>query len=615
MIRSLRDRLRELEQAEQQHITGNQSNTTNTSDKHLGHADAQSRGENNCTVATPAPSQAVGSVTDVSISRDAPPPSAPPVPGLEPPTRARNEEGAITASPASTRGSNPSTSSDVGQPLQVDVATTSAAPLIGLRTPSGSSPEIPRRLEPISVERLMRPIDRAINQVMADSPRVSQTGGVDLNATSQCSCDRLFGPGTWSLPLRRHADDLVRLYFFRVHRMYPILHEPTFRRLYQQLWEPALNGPAHCLGLCRQKGLDKTFPAILNAVFALASLFASNPPEQNSAQAGTFFNMTQKLDLLDIIDDEIGIELVQLLLLMGFYLQSTERFSKSWNITGLAIRMAQNMGLQLSPNDARKKGLVTSCPTQLELEMRIRVWYGCVLLDREISMSFGRPSMINAHSTGEQLRLPEAIDDEFLNDEGIGKRHSQPNNYPSLLESYIQTIKLYNILGQVLDREEPSDTPPSANPDTRSLLDLDTAVMDWRDSLPAHLQYDPSSPENQQVCAPRRGSLSTADFSAQARRLHARFLHVRTLILRPALEFLFQKQRYLQPDSGSRSTPKVARVQDLVLVEIAAQCVLSADSLVRYLDTHIRAQSLVAWWYNISCKLPPGDLMKLFIGH
>lgn len=346
--------------------------------------------------------------------------------------------------------------------------------------------------------------------------------------------------------------------------------EPTFRRLYQQLWEPALNGPAHCLGLCRQKGLDKTFPAILNAVFALASLFASNPPEQNSAQAGTSFNMTQKLDLLDIIDDEIGIELVQLLLLMGFYLQSTERFSKSWNITGLAIRMAQNLGLQLSPNDARKKGLVTSCLTQLESEMRIRVWYGCVLLDREISMSFGRPSMINAHTTSEQPRLSEVIDDEFLNDEGIGKRHSQPNNYPSLLESYIQTIKLYNILGQVLDREEPSDTPPNANPDTRSLLDLDTAVMDWRDSLPAHLQYDPSSPENQQDCAPRRGSLLTADFSAQARRLHARFLHVRTLILRAALEFLFQKQRYLQPDSGPRSAPKVARVQDLVLVEIAA---------------------------------------------
>lgn len=86
--------------------------------------------------------------------------------------------------------------------------------------------------------------------------------------------------------------------------------------------------------------------------------------------------------MLDILDYEVGIELVQLGLLMGFYLQSTERFSKCWNITGLTIRMAQNMGLQLSLSEARRKELFTIHATQLDCEIRIRVWYGCVLLDR-----------------------------------------------------------------------------------------------------------------------------------------------------------------------------------------------------------------------------------------
>ncbi|KAG7285016.1 hypothetical protein NEMBOFW57_009634 [Staphylotrichum longicolle] len=259
--------------------------------------------------------------------------------------------------------------------------------------------------------------------------------------------------------LRPQADNLVHLYFSRVHRIYPILHEPTFMKQYKLLWEPApaeSSIPAHCSGLCKQKSLDKTFPATVNAVFALASLFGPRPMAQNSARAGVFFNTTQQIDLLDIIDEEVGIELVQLLLLMGYYLQSTERFSKCWNITGLAIRMAQNMGLQLSPGDARRKGLLAACPTQLESEMRIRVWYGCVLLDREISMSFGRPLMINT-AGNEQLKLPEAIDDEYLSDVAGGEWNSQPSNRPSLLESYIQTIKLYDILGQVLDREELKD--------------------------------------------------------------------------------------------------------------------------------------------------------------
>jgi hypothetical protein len=83
-----------------------------------------------------------------------------------------------------------------------------------------------------------------------------------------------------------------------------------------------------------------------------------------------------------------------------------------------------------------------------------------------------------------------------------------------------------------------------------------------------------------------------------------RFLHVRVLILRPALEHLFQKQRHIQPNARARSSP-VARVQDLMLSDIAAQCVLTADALVRCLDTHIRSQSLVAWWYNIGCKPLP----------
>jgi hypothetical protein len=39
-----------------------------------------------------------------------------------------------------------------------------------------------------------------------------------------------------------------------------------------------------------------------------------------------------------------------------------------------------------------------------------------------------------------------------------------------------------------------------------------------------------------------------------------------------------------------------------MLSGIAAQCVLSAQSLVRCLDTYIKTGNLAAWWYNISCE-------------
>ncbi|CEL03670.1 hypothetical protein ASPCAL04818 [Aspergillus calidoustus] len=254
----------------------------------------------------------------------------------------------------------------------------------------------PRALEPCSAERLMKSINQAIDSrsgrygVSGDSTLLTHAApaGAVQDGQTNCSCDRILGASKWRLPLRRHADDLLGLYFSRVHRMYPILHERTFRRQYESLWQsptrPSTDPAMSCPGLCKQKSQGKTFAAMVHAILVLASLFESGTLEQNTLQADNYFKLAQEINLLEILDYEVGIELVQLGLLMGFYLQSTERFSKCRNITGLAIRMAQNMGLQLGLEEARRKGLFALHATQLDCEIRIRVWYGCVLLDRNI---------------------------------------------------------------------------------------------------------------------------------------------------------------------------------------------------------------------------------------
>lgn len=80
----------------------------------------------------------------------------------------------------------------------------------------------------------------------------------------------------------------------------------------------------------------------------------------------------------------------------------------------------------------------------------------------------------------------------------------------------------------------------------------------------------------------------------------SRFLYVRVLILRPALDLLFQKQQH-----NPQNTPKLpmeARVEDLMLSDIATQCALSAHILVTLLNSQIQSKCLVAWWFNISCR-------------
>jgi hypothetical protein len=61
---------------------------------------------------------------------------------------------------------------------------------------------------------------------------------------------------------------------------------------------------------------------------------------------------------------------------MGQYLQGSERSIETWNIHGLAVKAAYQLGLHSSDT-------LQQYPP-LEREVRKRTWYGCVMLDREV---------------------------------------------------------------------------------------------------------------------------------------------------------------------------------------------------------------------------------------
>lgn len=79
----------------------------------------------------------------------------------------------------------------------------------------------------------------------------------------------------------------------------------------------------------------------------------------------------------------------QMLLLMCQYLQSTQNPNDCWVVLGNAIRGAQSIGLHMTP----KSG------TPLEQELKKRVWYGCVYLDRSVR----RVSLANGQRLGSDV--------------------------------------------------------------------------------------------------------------------------------------------------------------------------------------------------------------------
>ncbi|PCD42918.1 hypothetical protein AU210_005442 [Fusarium oxysporum f. sp. radicis-cucumerinum] len=487
----------------------------------------------------------------------------------------------------------------------IDQALGASAPVE--KSGHGFSPSELQRLE-----ELKRPIRQMIDQdENSNEDLLAVTPNQTLSSSgteAHCTCESVVHQTQWFLPLRRVADSLMSTYFSKIHRIYPVLHQGSFRALYDRLWESAGSNSeqkvVNCSGLCKQRKRGLLYAAVLHAVFALASLFEPGCPRRNATRADEFFSRTQDLNFLDVLGDEVDTGLVQLGVLMGFYLQATERFSKCWNVTSLTIGLAQTMGLHLADAQAKKRGFITTPLTQMDYEMRSRVWYGCVVLEREVTMCFGRQIM--GPNVGKGPRLPEPIDDDRLS-QVVGQWNIQPREQPSLLESYIQTIKLYDILNKVTTRKEPHSlpSPPStdcqqstATTNFQNILDLDALLMEWRKALPGYLHYEPGSSESS--CLENSSSdglpILRDHLYYQAKRLYLRFLHVRMLILRPALDLLFEKQ---QTEPVVRKGPLEVSVEDLVVSSIASQCVLSAQGLASFLEDETQSKGCQAWWYNV----------------
>ena len=182
--------------------------------------------------------------------------------------------------------------------------------------------------------------------------------------------------GAALLPRRRNADDFLACYWEFIHPLFPVLHKPSFLKQYQTLWANEQDPEARDID---SLGLEELiFTATLNLVFALGCSFSNLvAPAQKNPMSDEFYQKSRHLLLFEVLDST-SLSLVQMLCLTGVYLQSTQYANRCWNSVGLAIRVAQSLGLHLNEVAGRKI-------PQLEREMRRRVWHTCVILDRCVS--------------------------------------------------------------------------------------------------------------------------------------------------------------------------------------------------------------------------------------
>ncbi|KAF9894829.1 hypothetical protein FE257_004450 [Aspergillus nanangensis] len=426
------------------------------------------------------------------------------------------------------------------------------------------------------------------------------------------------------VPPRVEADALLQSYWTFFHSLYPFLHRPSFDRRYGLIWSPSSNcGSGENYQQCAFSGQydetsDGLFHCLLNVVFAIGCLFHPGTNEKDRERFSlVFFNRAKGLIDFDMLSQGRLI-VVQIMVLMSNYLQSIDMSSSCWNMGGMAIRIAQGIGLH-HDTESCDQGCCPEPENQLDQEMNRRVWTGCILLDRFLSWTYGRPLMIHPTMTGNDFVFPSGIDDRFLT-RFPAQPGSQPENIPSMVDCFIYTAKIQDIAAQVLtafysgaSHDGSRKIGPSAGGDTKShmrifgtsnqdfqkLFDFENTLLAWFKSLPAHLKLQAHRDGNAIDSSLHKDQ--TIEFLRQAIFLQTRYLHCRVLTMLCPVLTLLSESVESPSSSGPADTSLDSTLRQEVLIKAARRCMTHAlekiDLLVEYAGAEENV--LPPPWYNV----------------
>ncbi|KAF7896086.1 hypothetical protein EAF00_006101 [Botryotinia globosa] len=261
-----------------------------------------------------------------------------------------------------------------------------------------------------------------------------------------------------------------------------------------------------------------------------------------------------------------------------------------WLYVRNAIRTAQMLELHLPETSER---IVKS---QARNSLR-KAWHACVIMDREISMLYGRPSMIDPQ-VADAIPLPL-----FVEEDDYQRRHNEENTIrrpqaytADFHKSCIElNIILYAILldlrNSEFDRNLKKGRYTSENvssPGTNiSILNLQERLSNWEQNNPQDLRIEQHSTYNDLNPVLSRRTIF----------LHQRYLHIQLLLLTPILQQL----------TGAKFQKKTERIRlgSLLSHRIPLQCAIACVKIAQEaIDTvHIRETSgsneISPWWCNV----------------
>ncbi|KAG6828005.1 hypothetical protein H0H92_009697 [Tricholoma furcatifolium] len=295
---------------------------------------------------------------------------------------------------------------------------------------------------------------------------------------------------------------LVTEYFEQINNFLPLLHRPSFER-------------SVATGLHHR---DTSFGGTLLLVCALGSRYSNDPRVLYDGISSPHSAGWKWFEQVSVVRESFipppSLSELQNYALAVLFSSSSETPQGCWTQLGTAIRMAQEVGAH------RRRTL--KAPTA-EDELWKRAFWVLNSLDRLLSSYSGRQCALQVED--HDVDLPIECDDEYWDHPDPALAFKQPPDRPSAIAYFNCYIKLVDILAYTMraiypvNKLTPLDGQAMTHLDQKTVMDLDSALNNWMDSLPEHLRWNPN--------------MTNQLFLKQSATLYAKYYHLQILVHRP----------------------------------------------------------------------------------
>lgn len=226
---------------------------------------------------------------------------------------------------------------------------------------------------------------------------------------------------------------------------------------------------------------------LMYAICALGALASEESTLRDLS--GVFFNRAQELLYGGALESP-NLTTLQALILLGHREIGIGKASKGWLFSGMAFRLAHEMGLHLDPNN-----WTGSDDSRIEREILRRTYWAAFVADKQLSLYFGRPPALypGESDVRDTERIPYPPEWESLLNTYImqGTSETAYEDGLALVAGWVHQVELCKILHRMITEvfENRSGKTDETVLST-SVKEIYVALTKWSSDLPSKLHWN-----------------------------------------------------------------------------------------------------------------------------